>query len=55
LNNSINFIDDSDTEKVKEDDDEEEEEDIIDDVSNKLTETRVENSDDENLESAEQF
>jgi hypothetical protein len=51
VNNSINFIDDSDTEKVKEDDDEEEEEDIIDDVSSKLTETRVENSDDENLES----
>ena len=44
VNNSISFIDDSDTEKVKDDEEEEEE---IDEVSAKLNETKVENSDDE--------
>lgn len=47
VNNSINFIDDSDTEKVKDDEEEEEE---IDEVSAKLNETKVENSDEEAVE-----
>jgi hypothetical protein len=48
VNNSISFIEDSDTEKVKEDDEEEEEE--IDEVSHKLSDTKVENSDDDCVE-----
>jgi len=44
VNNSINFIEDSDTEKNKEDDEEEEEE---IDVVNKLDDTKVENSDED--------
>jgi hypothetical protein len=48
VNNSISFIEDSDTEKVKEDDEEEEEE--IDEVSVKLSDTKVENSDDDCVE-----
>jgi len=51
VNNSISFIDDSDTEKIKED--EEEEVDEIDDVSAKINETKVENSDEEGLEEEE--
>jgi hypothetical protein len=51
VNNSISFIDDSDTEKIKED--EEEEVDEIDDVSAKMNETKVENSDEEGLEEEE--
>jgi hypothetical protein len=47
VNNSISFIEDSDTEKIKED---EEEEDDIDEVSSKLNETKVENSDEECVE-----
>jgi len=45
VNNSINFIEDSDTEKNKEDDEEEEEEEI--DVVNKLDDTKVVNSDED--------
>jgi hypothetical protein len=48
VNNSISFIEDSDTEKVKEDDEEEEEE--IDEVSVKLNDTKVENSDEDCVE-----
>ncbi len=50
VNNSISFIDDSDTEKIKED---EEEDDEVDDVSTKMNETKVENSDEEGLEEEE--
>ena len=46
VNNSINFIEDSDTEKVKEDEDEDE----IDEVSVKLNDTKVENSDEDCVE-----
>lgn len=48
VNNSINFIEDSDTEKVKEDEDEDEDE--IDEVSVKLNDTKVENSDEDCVE-----
>jgi hypothetical protein len=45
VNNSFSFIEDSDTEKVKNDEDEDDEE--IDDVSSKLDDTKINNSDDE--------
>lgn len=48
VNNSISFIEDSDTEKVKEDEEDEEEE--IDEVSVKLNDTKVENSDEDCVE-----
>ena len=44
VNNSFSFIEDSDTEKVKEDEEEDEE---TDEVSTKLNQTTIENSDDE--------
>lgn len=44
VNNSINFIEDSDTEKVKDDEEDEEE---VDEVSVKLNDTKVDNSDEE--------
>jgi hypothetical protein len=47
VNNSISFIDDSDTEKIK---DEEEDEEEVEDVSGKLSETKVDNSDEECVE-----
>lgn len=49
VNNDINFIDDSDTEKANKDDDEEDEEtekEIVE-IATKLTETKINNSDDE--------
>ena len=48
INNDINFIDDSDTEKVNKDDDEDEEtEKEIVEIATKLTDTRINNSEDE--------
>ena len=47
INNDINFIEDSDTEKVKEDDEEEESEKEITELENDLQETKINNSEDE--------
>ena len=50
VSNDITFIDDSDTEKVKEDEDEEETEEGIKDIVNTLNDTKIENSDDDYIE-----
>jgi len=50
VNNDITFIDDSDTEKVKEDEEDEEDESTVKEIADVLNETRIDNSDDEYVE-----
>ena len=50
VNNDITFIDDSDTEKVKDDEEEEEEETAVKEIADVLSDTKIENSDDEYVE-----
>jgi len=53
VNNDITFIDDSDTEKVKEDEEDEEDESTVKEIADVLNETRIENSDDEYVEQSD--
>lgn len=55
VNNNFNFIDDSDTEKVKEDEEEDEEDEDVNEVTTKIDDTKVENSDEEFIENNEDF
>lgn len=51
ISNDVNFIEDSDTENIKEDEEEEDEE--VEEIAKELNDTKVENSDEEYTESNE--